>query len=203
MNSAIRAGIVLASFLVIGCAPGRIADLRDSGRLSIGIGLGLSADAKLGDLTHPSLGLFSTAGMVGFDSRRVSGAYFDARTSEPYATWWALDGGSSLLGALNDSGWRASFETTGYGPALGPVLGPFRQGRPEDLPASANGEPLNGDLDDGTWLPLPPYTSYRTLTDLQLGAHLLVLGARIGINPLEIIDFAAGFVGLDPAGDSP
>ncbi len=49
-------GRVLLAMLLLaatGCAPGRMADLRDSGRLSLGLGLGLSADAKLGTLTHP------------------------------------------------------------------------------------------------------------------------------------------------------
>ena len=39
-------------------------------------------DAKLGDLTHPALGIVSSGAMVGFESREIDGAWFEARVSE-------------------------------------------------------------------------------------------------------------------------
>ena len=41
---------IAAALIASGCAPGRLADLQDSGRISVGLSLGLSADAKLGDV---------------------------------------------------------------------------------------------------------------------------------------------------------
>ena len=41
------------------------------------------------------------------------------------------------------------------------------------------------------------------MTDLQLGAHLLLINARLGFNPLEFLDFLLGFAGVDIAGDDP
>ena len=42
---------------------------------------------------------------------------------------------------------------------------------------------------------------YRPSTDFRLGLHLLVLGMHVGIDPMEILDFPAGFIGFDPADD--
>jgi len=45
--------------------------------------------------------------------------------------------------------------------------------------------------------------SFHELTDLEIGGTLLVFSARAGINPLEIVDFVFGFVGIDIANDDP
>ncbi len=39
--------------------------------------------------------------------------------------------------------------------------------------------------------------------DFEAGATLGIVSARAGINPLEIIDFLLGFVGVDIAKDDP
>ena len=43
--------------------------------------------------------------------------------------------------------------------------------------------------------------SFGTLTDFHVGGHAGIVGARIGFNPLEFLDFVLGFAGLDIAGD--
>ena len=60
------------------------------------------------------------------------------------------------------------------------------------------------------WLPIPgcedeltPLFGFQTATDLQAGAHLLLINARAGFNPLEFLDFLLGFAGIDLAGDDP
>ena len=72
------------------------------------------------------------------------------------------------------------------------------------------GELLDGKVTVRRWLPIPglaketsPLFSFNTATDLQLGAHLLLINARLGFNPLEFLDFLLGFGGLDIAGDDP
>ena len=42
---------------------------------------------------------------------------------------------------------------------------------------------------------------YRPATDFQLGFHFLLLGMHVGIDPVEILDFPAGFIGFDLADD--
>ena len=63
-----------------------MADLRDSGRMSLGVGLGLSADVKIGDLTHPSLGVLGVAAMYGLESRHIEGRFLEARISQESAS---------------------------------------------------------------------------------------------------------------------
>ena len=39
--------------------------------------------------------------------------------------------------------------------------------------------------------------------EIGVAAHLCVIGARLGVRPLELIDLLANFVGLDPCHDNP
>jgi hypothetical protein len=205
--------IACTSLLVLAlaaCAPGRIADLQDSGRLSAGISLGLSVDAKLGDLTHPAIGVLSSSAMFGFETRHIDGSWYEARVSDPFATYWYRRDGRGWGWSLNSSGWRGMWEATSYLDALDEIDESFDQ---EPLPETGTvvaGEMLDGELVASMWLPLPigfpeddppVLFRFRTATDLQLGATLLVVGARVGFNPLEFLDFLLGFVGLDIAGD--
>jgi hypothetical protein len=192
---------LMVVLLLVGCAPGRMADLRDSGRLSLGIGAGLSVDAKAGALTHPSLGTAYASAKLGFDSRDVDGAFYEVGTSDPHAAFWASKEGASLGQALNDSGWRAAFEVHEYRAALVAVGYPPGQDRPEVLVAEVRGEELDGTLEKATWLPLDPDLSFNNATDFQVGATALIVSARAGLNALELLDFVLGFVGLDIAGD--
>ncbi len=204
-----RVFALLACLTVLGCAPGRMADLKDSGRISAGIALGLSVDVRLGDLSHPAVGLASSGAMIGYDSRDVDGAWFEARVSDPFAIHWYRREGASWGFALNASGWRGVWESLGFLDALDEFDEPFDQ---EPLPETGSilrGEMLDGNVSVSRWLPIPggpdpaPLVSFNTATDLQVGATLLLLGARAGFNPLEFLDFLLGFAGQDIAGDDP
>ncbi len=194
----------------LGCAPGRVADLKDSGRLSIGVSLGLSADAKIGDLTHPALGLLSSSAMVGFESRNIDGTWYEGRVSDPFAIYWYRREGGSWAYALNSSGWRGVWESLDWLDAVDEFDEPFDQ---EPLPETGTvvgNERLDQSLTVTRWLPIQggrdnPQSlwSFNTATDLQLGATLLLIGGRVGFNPLEFVDFLLGFVGYDIAGDDP
>jgi hypothetical protein len=194
---------------VLACAPGRIADLKDSGRISAGLSLGLSADVKVGDLTHPAVGLLASSAMVGFETRHIDGVWYEARTSDPFATYWYRREGEPWGWALNSSGWRVMWESLGWLDAVDEIEGEIDQ---EPLPETGSeyrGERLDGEIVSSRWLPLPgpegktPLFSFRTASDLQVGATFLLVGARVGFNPLEFVDFVLGFVGLDIAGDDP
>lgn len=66
-----------------GCATGRIADLRDCGKLSVGVGLGLGADVGLGAISHPSVGILSKTHRLGTENRRISGVWSDGEVYFP------------------------------------------------------------------------------------------------------------------------
>ena len=121
-----------------------MADLKDSGRIAVGIGPGLSIDAKLGDLTHPALGALGAAGMVGFESRAIDGSWYEARVSDPYAIFWLRREGQPWGFALNSSGWRGTWESLGFLDALEELDEPIDQ---EALPETGTvwqGEMLDG-----------------------------------------------------------
>jgi len=178
-----RAGWLLLSVLltVLGCAPGRLADLQDSGRLAVGIGVGLSADVQLGGLTHPALGVVSSSAMIGFESRGIEGSWFEARISDPYAIRWYRREGKSWPYALNSSGWRGVWESLDWFDALAEVDEPIDQ---EPLPETGTvvgGELLDGKVLVNRWLPIrpdptePPVWTFGTATDVHAGATLLLV----------------------------
>jgi hypothetical protein len=186
-----------------------MADLKDAGRLSVGLGLGLSADAKVGALTHPSLGILSASAMFGSDTRKVEGLFFEARTSEPYATYWSRSKGAPIADALNTTGWRGAFEVHSVDVAIKAIAEADPQTPPEQLGVEGEGEVLAGRISVGRWLPIPrqtrreqfPVWTFNTATDFQVGATLLLVSARAGVNFLETLDLLLGLVGFDIAGD--
>jgi hypothetical protein len=210
MTELCRPAAAILLLALAGCAPGRMADLKDAGRLSLGLGLGLSVDAKLGDLTHPSLGILSASAMFGSDSRKVEGLFYEARTSEPYATYWMKARGFPTTDALNTTGWRGAFEVHSVDIAIDAIADPSPDEPPEELGVEVEGrEVLAGRISVGRWLPIPlksrgrtfPLWTFNTATDFQAGATLLLVSARAGVNVLETFDFLLGFAGLDIAGD--
>ncbi len=190
----------LALVFALGCAaPGRMADLRDSGMLSLGLGVGLAADAKLGFLTHPSVGTVTSSAMAGVDSRDVTGAFFQAGSSWPHSMFWAsLEGGASA-DVLNSTGWRAAFESEEFSAAFAAIGEPTSRERPKGVA----GAQLDASIEDQTWLPIPLDASFHNSTDFQLGATFFLVSARVGINLLETVDFLLGFAGIDVAKDDP
>ena len=56
------------------------------------------------------------------------------------------------------------------------------------------GSPLNALEDPAAFLT-------ESADEIGLGAHLFFVGARVGVRPWQILDFALGFIGLDIAGD--
>ena len=90
---------------------------------------------------------------------------------------------------------------------MGAALG---EHEPDAIIKELENSNLEWEADLGKWLPIPrsdgrgpPLTDFNNATDLQLGAHLLLVSARAGVNVLEIFDFLLGFGGLDIAGDDP
>ena len=201
---------LLALVSSVGCAPGRVADLKDSGRISFGLSLGLTADAKIGDFTHPALGVVGSSAMLGFESRDIDGTWYEARVSDPFAIYWYRREGAPWSQALLSSGWRGVWESLDWLDAIDELDEPIDRDALPETGTVYKGEMLDGKLSESRWLPLPgpsdkvsPLWSFNSATDLQLGASVLLIGGRVGFNLLEFLDFLLGFGGLDIAGDDP
>jgi len=52
----------------------------------------------------------------------------------------------------------------------------------------------------GGWAPTNPRSTWLHGFDLEVSAQILI-GARVGLSPGELVDFLAGLVGFDPAAD--
>ncbi len=169
----------MALLLAAGCATGRLADLRDCGRLSLGVGPGLDATAKLGCLAHPSLGIASRTRRVGLENRHRFGSWREEQVVWPAEILVQALGGMWGVASVP----LASYERSSW---------PDRPGAP-DVATS--------------WLPVlqagraPNPFAFRELTDLEFGASVWTVSVRAGVNPLEILDFLLGFAGFDLARD--
>ncbi len=190
------------ALFALGCAPGRMADLQDSMSLSMGIGVGIAADAKAGMITHPTFGSVTASAMVGSDSRDVAGSFYQISSSFPHSMFWAGKEGMPAGQVMNSTGWRAAFEVKEFTAAF-VAIGHPTANTTEVVSGMVEGVEAEGTLDDARWLPLPPEVSFNEATDLQVGATLLLVSARAGLNPLEFLDFLFGFAGVDMAGDDP
>lgn len=194
--------LTATALFAIGCAPGRMADLKDSISLGLGPGVGIAADLKAGMFTHPSLGTVTASAMVGSDSRVVSGSYYQIGSNFPHSMFWAHKEGASTGEMLNSTGWRAAFQVKDFNAAF-VAIGHPTANTTEVVSGMVKGVEVNEDLDEGRWLPIPPEITFSEATDFQFGGTLLLVTARAGFNPLEFVDFVLGFAGLDIAGDDP
>ncbi len=188
------------ALFALGCAPGRMADLQDSVSLSLGAGVGIAADAKVGMITHPSLGSVTASAMLGSDSRDVAGSFYQVSSSFPHSMFWAHKEGLPSGQVMNSTGWRAAFEVKEFTAAF-VAIGHPTANTTDIVSGMVEGVEAEGTLDEGRWLPLPPEMSFHEATDFQAGATLLLVSVRAGLNPLELLDFLLGFVGVDIAGD--
>jgi hypothetical protein len=208
MHRLVRLLVVLA---LAGCAPGRLADLRDAVHGTVGSGKGLSVDAALGFLTQPSIGLYGAKTVsLGVDSRDAFGFMGETRVSAPYAYSYARAEGRGVLASLNSAGWRTTYSVTNMQRGFEEVDKPLRPLKPREFDRVIEGRRYGGRAVGSRWLPLPsaadefsPLLTFSNATELQLGAHIGIFAARAGVNPLELVDFLLGFGGLDIAGDDP
>ncbi len=93
--------------------------------------------------------------------------------------------------AANFAGGYKSFYVGLPGPRLAPVL-PCPFGREELVGLVVMGVEATDDTD---------YPPNYSVSECNLGAHFLFLGLDLGIDPIEIGDFLAGFFMIDVRGD--
>jgi hypothetical protein len=160
-----------------GCATGRWADLRDCGKLSVGYGFGVGVDAGFGALTHPSIGLFSLSMQSGLENRDVFGFWENENVYFPLAD--AAEAGS-----------KESPHLRSY----------------KSIKVFRDGSVIKTCTFHGRWLnflgnPYPDDSLLKGATDFEAGAGLPAVCVRIGVDPLEFVDFLFGFMGLDIMND--
>ena len=166
-----------------GCATGRIADVRDCVNLSAGMGLGLGVQARFGGLSHPSLGLMSSGPRIGFENRHIAGA------------WYEMEGFVPLFAPMVFNAGPLEYEGSLANLSYSRICDNYSIGAPD---AFRMGQWINCNAADD-----PHSSAIKRAADIEIGASLLFVSARIGINPLEIFDLFLGFMGLDIAHDDP
>jgi hypothetical protein len=197
--------LLLAACASEGYGARRLADLREVAHASIGSGKGLSADASLGFLSQPAIGLYGAKTVAfGVAGRDVQGFIAETQVSAPYAYQYARKNGWGPLAALNFSGWRAQYAVGALQRGFEEVDKPLEPVAPREFGQVVDGQRFGSELHGGRWLPLPsaadqfsPLFDFDTLTEFGAGAHVGIFAARVGFNPLELADFLLGFAGLD------
>ena len=138
--------------------------------------------AKVGCVVHPSLGIGSFTHRLGVEDRYRAGTW-----SETQIVWPA-----ALMGQMLDNSFGSS----------GTLLVSYARDRRPQLP--------DGGEYHTSWFPLlntrgrvPNETAFHEITDLEVGGTIILVSVKAGINPLEILDFLLGYVGLDIGKDDP
>jgi hypothetical protein len=168
-----------------GCASGRLQDLRDCGRVSIGYGLGIGVEAGLGIVGNPSLGAGSDKIMFGFENRGLAGSWSEGELFWPRSVH------------LFEDETNAEFHVFApYARQIG--SGPF--GPSLRYPIKRYRNLVFAPSNTAVW---DPVSRFQSMTDWEIGATLGVVSFRFGVNPLEVLDFVLGFVGLDIGRDDP
>lgn len=186
----------ILAFLFIGCvAPGRLADIGDCGAIGVGTGYGLDATVRFGAIAEGSFGVGHRIRYHGWDDVRGAGNFRPAQVSWPLslpisAVDAAFSERSCIL-AFNQSFFHVHDDTSHF----------------EQRPGNRTRYP--GGKGFGNFLPLlserrrEQVTRFHNITKIEGDVALGAVGIRIGVNPLEILDFLLGFVGLDIARDDP
>ena len=207
--------------LAVGCVPlqryiaARGLDLTDCAKGNVGVGIGLTADAKVTDVMAPGIGIVSYTANFGHESRRVNGVWLEsivintprfayeamARQIDATPADEVLDG-TVVVSQLafrsvllpNERWIRKNDDLTVEYYTLFNLAGFGRENR-----ATA----LAGLLRRPGETPREVEKTAWQASSIEVGATLGVVEARAGFNPMEVLDFLAGLVGFDPAGDDP
>jgi hypothetical protein len=155
--------------------------LTDCGSLSVGVGLGLGANIRVGHLTQPSIGVITRTWRIGFEDRDTKGLWDEFEVLWPTLLWFP-DGGihgseEACFSRLLSTSFAKSTGEKAYVDRLDVWFG---------RPLSKREEP-----------------ACHSAGELQIGVTFFLVSVRMGINPPEITDLLLGFFGVDIAGDYP
>lgn len=213
-----RGGAPLLLALLASCealgdyASARFLDLGDCVKLSAGGGIGLTVDAKATTYMSPGLGFASYLYVVGWDSRDVHGFWLASdvvNTPRLAYEWFSEEYQETPPEAFDEALFLGRLALTSM------ALPAERWIRHEDVVTVEYFSLFNfGDfarnqratsftgflLEEGQEA-REPIRDVWTRSWFEVGATAGVVHARVGVNPLEFVDFLLGLFGLDPAGD--
>ncbi len=172
--------LAVLSITSVGCvSPGRLADLSDCARASVGVGRGVLVDVELGYLPHPSIGWYVETERIGIDTRHLHGRWKEREFGFPFLCFLVpMHEAHPLWSYLKDAQPSEDADEHGY------WLPPLTEGA-------------------RTFHGIEPDWSFHNATDLKVGVTAGIISARLGVNPLEFLDFTLGFAGLDIGRDDP
>ena len=189
-------------------------DAADCVKLNVGVGYGLTVDAHVTDWVSPALGIRSHVWCVGYEDREILGLWEEELiVNTPRAAWESIyppdppvDAPEMLhgsrTGALMLSSLLLANERWIRDPGSGEVsvqfASLFNLGRTgEMLRAGGGGTTMLGEGQR----PEQRHLRFWRQGFVELGVTLVAVEARAGVNVFELVDFAVGLVGLDPAND--
>lgn len=178
--------IAIAGLVGQGCTQAQLNDWADCGRASVGVGLGLEVHTRLGCVTQPAIGYASETCRIGHENCTTTGMWHEDQLVWPLSANRPADLDGCDSGALNWSSVRTMLN--------GDERSPYTERYGFWLAADA------APYYEFPFRPTGPF-KFRELTDFEIGGTLGVVSARVGINPLEIVDLALSPFGLDIAGD--
>ena len=201
-----------------GCTRAIWRDFQDCGLVSVGFGAGLSAEARVVAAIQPSIGFQSKTFRLGHESRLISGIWrsdekpFPVSLGEVRARRAGIGSpvGNRWLTKLAD--WRAALSPESFLageaakqviPRLGLLWLLSYRRKDRQFPGhwGAGGHQSQQTL-SGYWLPcVGGRQLFNRAGRVEVGATVLLLSARVGVDPIEILDFVLGSVGCDIAGD--
>lgn len=209
--------------LSVGCSwvgsylSARALDLADCVKGNVGAGIGLTVDAHVTDYIAPGIGILSYTANVGYEDRAINGVWlesivintprfayetvFQAYEESEQTPDENLEG-SVIISQLalrslllpNERWIRKDDDLTVDYYTLLNIAGLGQRNR-----AAA----LTGLLRRSGEIPRTREKTGWQAGFVEIGATLGFVEARVGFNPLELVDFLAGIFGWDPADDDP
>ncbi len=190
----------------------RSRDAADTVRLAIGVGPGLAVDARVTDWISPGLGVVTYTRNWGWLDRNVHGSWLESDVINTPRLAYEAAGAELESRPLKQSDPRMSLARLA---ASSLNLPNERWIRSDGVATVEYFAFLNGfgagESSRAHWLAdfvvepgetvfVPSRTPWQK-GFVEVGTTALLVHARVGFNPLELIDFLAGWFGLDPAGD--
>lgn len=184
----ICAGLILASSS--GCTTymaNRVDDLADTGKMSMGLGIGAGVDFQATDFLHPSMGLGGVALSFGHENRYVSGFFGDSLRTLPCISPTPFEYASRWMPGRGRDG---RFEKAGISSVY------TCRGRAyEEISSYMVWKDYY--RDDSLQTDIP----WARRMGIEVTVMAVFLKVRTGVNPAELFDFLIGFTTVDIAGD--
>lgn len=211
-RAALRLAILLAALPACTWLERRARDAADCVRVAAGVGLGAGIEVHATDWISPGIGVVTYTHNVGWLDRGVNGAWLESDViTTPRLAYEAIGAEFETQSTRRSERSSNLLKLAVSGLNL-PNERWVRRGGVTSVEyyALVNAADL-GQRGHATWftdlLVEPGQTVFVTRRSIwqrgcfEIGATALVLHARAGFNPFELVDFLAGLVGLDPAGD--